>query len=63
MYTITATANNKNRTYTIRQYDKDILISKYRTFKMNKQDFKSNIHNTLNDWKQYLKSYEYYRIR
>jgi hypothetical protein len=63
MYTITATPNNKARTYTIRQYDKAILISKFRTFKMNKQDFKSNQYNTLNDWRNYLKSDEYYKIR
>jgi len=63
MYTITATANNKERTYTIRQYNKDILISKYRTFKMTKQDFNSNQYNTLNDWRNYLKTDDYYKIR
>jgi hypothetical protein len=62
-YIIKATPNKKNRTFTIRQYNKTELISKYRTFKMTKQEFNSNLHNTLNDWRYYLKSDDYYRIR
>ena len=62
-YIIIATPNKKNRTFTIRQYNKTELISKYRTIKMNKQEFNSNLYNTFNDWVYYLKSDDYYKIR
>ena len=62
-YIITATPNKKNRTFTIRQYNKTELISKYRTIKMNKQEFNSNLYNTFNDWRNFFKSDEYYIIR
>lgn len=47
---INVTSNKSARTFTIR---KEGL--KYRTDKMNKQDFENNIYNTANDWADFLK--------
>ena len=54
--TITATPNYKKRTFTIRTE-----TGKYRTFPMSKQKFNSSIHDTANDWQNYLK-YENYLV-
>lgn len=62
MKTIKATANHSNRTFTIRMYHDGKLTSKYRTLRMNKGDFNSCLYNTENDWKQFLKSGEYYNV-
>ena len=34
---------------------------KYRTLAMNKNEFQSNIHNTGNDWNNFLKGSDYYK--
>lgn len=36
--------------------------TKYRTFKMSKEEFQSNEYNSINDWNEFLKSDEYYSI-
>lgn len=59
---ITATANNSNRTFTIRKFENGKLYVKYRTVKMSKDEFNSCLNNTENDWKQFLKSDDYYII-
>lgn len=60
---ITATPNFKNRTFTIRKYKDGKIFSKYRTFRMDKDEFNSCLYNTENDWKQHLKSDEYSVIK
>lgn len=59
---ITATANNSNRTFTIRKFENGKLYAKYRTIKLSKEEFESCLNNTENDWKQFLKSDDYYKI-
>jgi hypothetical protein len=50
-------ANKSKRTFTIR-----INGSKYRTYPMSKEEFQSESNNTANDWKQFLRSDDYYRV-
>lgn len=59
---ITATPNHTHRTFTIRIEYKDGKNQKYRTYKQTKDEFKSNLNNTQNDWNQFLKSDDYYKI-
>lgn len=60
--TIKATPNFGRRTFTIRTYDKGTLISKYRTIQLDKEEFESCLNNTQNDWRQFLKSEDYYKV-
>jgi len=55
---IRVTPNNSSRTFTLRTNG-----SKYRTFKMDKDDFRSAKHWTGNDWKEFLKTDEYSRVK
>lgn len=52
------TSNKSARTYTIVNE-----TAKYRTFKMSKQEFESAYYWTENDWKQFLKTDEYYKVK
>lgn len=61
--TIKATANESERTFTIRTYVNGKLNNKYRTVKLNPQEFQSESNNTENDWKQFLKSSDYYLVK
>lgn len=47
--TIEVKANHSARTFTIR-----VEGSKYRTTKMSKEEFASNLYNTANDWQNFL---------
>ena len=60
--TIKATPNYSEKTFTIRKYNKETLTSKYRTIPLPKEEFESCEHNTENDWKQFLKTDEYYSV-
>ena len=51
-------SNKSARTYTIR-----VNGNKYRTLQMSKQEFDSAYYWTDNDWKQFLKTDEYYSIK
>ena len=63
MKTIKASPNYKNRTFTIITFIKDKINNKYRTIKLSKADFENELNNTENDWKQFLKSNDYYLIK
>ena len=52
------TANHSKKTFTIRTG-----YAKYRTIRLDKHEFKSCLYNTENDWKQFLKSGDYYLIK
>ena len=52
------TSNKSARTFTIKNE-----TATYRTFKMSIEEFQSCQYNTENDWKQFLKSDEYYKVR
>lgn len=60
--TITATANQNKRTFTIRKTYSDGSKVKYRTYEMSQDEFDSCEMNTENDWKQFLKSDDYYKV-
>lgn len=60
--TIKVTANKSQRTFTIRTYVDGKLSSKYRTIKLSKEEFQNAEYNTDNDWKQFLKTDEYYKV-
>lgn len=50
--------NHSKRHFTIVREDG----TKYRTTVMSKVEFQEELNNTLNDWKQYLKTDNYYKI-
>ena len=54
---IKVTANQSKKTFTIRTE-----TAKYRTYPMSKEEFKNCENNTANDWQQFLKSDDYYRV-
>tara|TARA_R110002126_G_scaffold251055_3_gene394058 strand:+ start:4568 stop:4768 length:201 start_codon:yes stop_codon:yes gene_type:complete len=60
--TIKATPNYSKRTFTIRKFIDGKLFSKYRTIPMSQEEFDSEEMNTENDWKQFLKSDDYYTV-
>lgn len=49
--------NHSQRTFTIRTES-----GKYRTTKMNKAEFNDCLHNTGNDWQDFLNGSDYYKI-
>jgi len=51
-------ANKSRRTYTIRTFG-----SKYRTYRMTKEEFQSCDNYTGNDWNNFLKSESYYTVK
>ena len=54
---IKVSANHSARTFTIR-----VNGFKYRTIPLSKEEFNSCLNNTGNDWAQFLKSSDYYKI-
>ena len=54
---IKVSANQSKRTFTIRTES-----AKYRTIPMSIEEFKSCEYNTGNDWNDFLKSDDYYKI-
>jgi len=54
---ITVTKNKSKRTYTIR-----VDGSKYRTTQMSKEEFDDPYFWTANDWNQFLKGSDYYKV-
>jgi CRISPR/Cas system CSM-associated protein Csm4 (group 5 of RAMP superfamily) len=60
---IKVTPNYSKRTFTIRKNYSDGQKVKYRTIQFNQDEFNSELMNTENDWKQFLKSNDYYRVR
>ena len=61
--TLKVTANKSARTFTIRTYVDNKFSSKYRTIKFSKEEFENNEYNTENDWKQFLKTDDYYVVK
>ncbi len=52
------TSNKSARTYTLK-----LSYATYRTFKMSKEEFSNAYYWTQEDWKQFLKSDEYYKVK
>ena len=63
MEKLKVTANNSKKTFTIRQFIDGILFAKFRTLPMGKEEFEREEMNTQNDWKQFLKSSDYTKIK
>lgn len=55
--TIKISANRSKRTFTI-----ITSVAKYRTIQMSKEEFNSSLYHTGNDWMQFLKTDNYYRV-
>lgn len=60
--TIKAAANRAARTFTLRIYFNGKYAYKYRTIPLPKQEFEDCLYNTENDWKQFLKTSDYYKV-
>ena len=56
--TLKISANHSKRTFTIRTD-----IAKYRTIRLSKDEFNSCLNNTGQDWRQFLRSSDYYKVR
>ena len=56
METIKVKSNKSKRTFTIRTYEGDELISKYRTLDFPKDVFQDMEFYTENDWKNFLRT-------
>ena len=56
--TLKISANHSKRTFTIRTD-----VAKYRTIRLSKEEFQSCLNNTGQDWKQFLRSSDYYKVR
>ena len=61
---IKAMPNHSAKTHTVKKYIGGKLSAVYRTTKMSKDEFKSCLYNTPNDWAQFLKySNDYYTVK
>lgn len=58
-------SNKEERTFTVKKYDESgKCYAKYRTIRQSKEDFSYySQFATLNDWKQFLKTDEYYEVK
>lgn len=62
--TITATANQSKRVFTIRKYINGKLLTKYRTMERTPDEFSDEEMNTAEDWKNFLRSTsDYYAVK
>lgn len=59
---IQATANHSKRTFTLRTYHEGKLSFKYRTCKMDEEEFEEALYRTQNDWKNFLNTDNYYKV-
>ena len=60
--TITATANEKTKTYDITKTWSDGTSVTYRTAKLTDQEFKNLEYNTENDWQNFLNTSQNYYV-
>ena len=60
---LTATPNYSARTFTLRVRYEDGTTTKYRTIKLNNEEFQSELNNSENDWFQFLKGGDYYKVK
>jgi hypothetical protein len=62
MITIKATPNRSKRTFTLRKYSNNKLVSKYRTLPMTRKEFEDAEYNTISDWQDFIFQEEVERI-
>tara|TARA_R110000782_G_scaffold39401_1_gene91578 strand:+ start:199 stop:396 length:198 start_codon:yes stop_codon:yes gene_type:complete len=58
--TLKVTANEGEKTFSIKVYFDGNFFTEYITVKMNQEEFEEAENNTENDWKQFLKTGSYY---
>ena len=56
--TLKISANHSKRTFTIRTD-----VAKYRTIRLSKDEFNSCLNNTGQDWRIFLRSNDYYKVK
>ena len=56
--TLKISVNHSKRTFTIRTD-----VAKYRTIRLSKEEFQSCLNNTGQDWRQWLRSDDYYKVK
>ena len=56
--TLKISVNHSKRTFTIRTD-----VAKYRTIRLSKEEFNSCLNNTGQDWRIFLRSSDYYKVR
>jgi len=56
------TSNEKERIFTIQSFINGDLFATYETIEMSQEEFEENENNTENDWRQFLKTDNYYVI-
>lgn len=55
---IKVAANHSKRTFTIKTES-----ATFRTIPLSKEEFETELYNTGNDWAQFLKGSDYYKVR
>ena len=60
--TIKPTPNYCCKTFTLRCYSEGKFYAKYRTVQLSEDEFNSCEYNTNNDWIDFLKSNDYYKV-
>jgi len=61
--TIKVSANQSKRTFTIRKIIDGKIFVKYRTIQMSQEEFDLEEMNTQQDWQQFLKTNDYYKVK
>ena len=51
-------SNKSKKTFTIQTES-----TRYRTIPMSKEEFNDNLHNTGQDWAEFLKTTDYYKVK
>jgi len=61
---IKATPNHSKKTFTIRYFDYGKCYLKFRTLRLNRQEFEDCEYFTQNDWKDWIKNNQwYYKVK
>ena len=62
METIKATPNYSKKTFTIRKFEGKKLVSKFKTFALDSENFSTGLYMTTNDWKFFLRNNQNYKL-
>jgi hypothetical protein len=63
MENLKITSNKSARTFTIRKLENNKVYAKFRTYQFDKEEFNNAIFWTENDWRNWLKTNAYKRIK
>lgn len=62
MEIIKATANHSKKTFTIRKFEGKKLVSKFKTFALDSENFNAGLFMTSNDWQFFLRNNQNYKL-